>query len=89
MKNWEEYQHYKKRDPIWIKMYHRLLDDYEYGCLRDDSKLLLFSLYLLAAKTGNRIPADLEWIKAKAMIKGNIDLSELKETGFVCVIDGI
>lgn len=83
IRNWEEYQHYKNRDPVWIKLYHRLLDDYEYGCLQDASKLLLFSLYMLAARTGNKIPADLDWIKSKAMIKGKVNLEELEATGFI------
>jgi len=83
IQNWEQYQHYKKRDPVWIKLYHRLLDNYEYGRLQDASKLLLFSLYMLAARTGNKIPADLDWIKSKAMIKGEVTLKELEDAGFI------
>jgi hypothetical protein len=83
VENWNEYQHYKHRDPPWIKLYHRLIDNYEYGCLQDASKLLLFSLYMLAARTNNRIPADPEWIKSKAMMSQEIDLSELIAAGFI------
>ena len=83
IKNWEKFQHYKNRNPPWVKFYHSILDDYEYSCLQDDSKLLLFALYLLAAKTNNMIPNDIEWIQQKTMIKGKIDLKQLKELRFI------
>ena len=35
--NWDQYQHYKDRDPTWIKLYARLLDDYEFATLPDNS----------------------------------------------------
>lgn len=84
--NWHEYQHYKERNPPWIKLHNKILDCYEYGCLQDASKLLLLSLYLLASRTENKIPNDLEWIKAKAMIKGKIDLKPLIENRFIEMI---
>lgn len=85
IKNWEQFQHYKHRDPPWIKLYHSLLDDYEYGCLQDASKLLLMSLYMLASRTNNNIPADPDWIKQKGMLLGNIDLEPLITSGFISV----
>jgi hypothetical protein len=83
IRNWSKYQHYTDRNPPWIKLYHSLLDDYEYSCLQDASKLLLMSLYLLASRTGNKIPADSEWIRQKAMIKTKIDLAPLATAGFI------
>ena len=35
VRNWDEFQHYKDRDPTWIKLYNRLLDDYAFGLLPD------------------------------------------------------
>ena len=83
--NWEKYQHYKHRNPPWIKLYHAILDDYQYGCLQDASKLLLISLFLLASRTGNSIPADKKWIQNKAMIKGEIDFKPLLDAGFITI----
>uniref|UniRef100_A0A6M3LRJ7 Putative replication protein n=1 Tax=viral metagenome TaxID=1070528 RepID=A0A6M3LRJ7_9ZZZZ len=83
VKNWEKYQHYTHRNPPWIKLHNQILDDYEYCCLQDDSKLLLISLFLLASKTDNKIPSDPEWIRSKAMIKGSVDLSELIKSNFI------
>jgi len=87
--NWSEYQHYTNRNPPWIKLHNRILDCYDYGCLQDDSKLLLISLYLLASRTDNKIPSDPEWIKSKAMLKAKINLKPLIESEFIRYIDDV
>jgi hypothetical protein len=83
IKNWEKYQHYANRNPPWIKLYHALLDDYDYGRLSDENKLLYLTFLMLAAKTDNNIPCDVEWIKHKSMIKGKINLDFLLTCGFI------
>jgi hypothetical protein len=83
VKNWEQYQHYKQRNPPWIKLYHSLLDDYNYSCLPDASKLLYVSILLLASRTNNQIPNDLDWIQKKAMLRDTPDLEPLMERGFI------
>ena len=81
--NWEKYQHYKDRNPPWIKLYHSLLDNYEYSCLQDDSKLLLLSFYMLASRKNNKIPYDLEWIKSKLMLSHDVNIDDLVTYGFI------
>lgn len=49
-KNWLEFQHYKDRSPIWIKLHRKLLDDYEYHCLPLASKAIAPFLWLLASE---------------------------------------
>lgn len=49
-KNWAEFQHYKDRSPVWIKLHRRLLDDFEFHCLPDASKALAPLLWLLASE---------------------------------------
>jgi hypothetical protein len=49
-KNWLEFQHYKDRSPIWIKLHRKILDDYEYHCLPVASKALAPLLWLLASE---------------------------------------
>jgi len=86
IKNWDKFQHYSHRNPPWIKLHHTILDDYEYSCLQDASKLLLITLWMLASKTENKIPYDLKWLKTKTMISGKINLKPLIEAGFISVI---
>jgi hypothetical protein len=50
-KNWEEFQHYRDRDPPWIKLHKRLLDDRAFHRLPDASRALAPMLWLLASET--------------------------------------
>jgi len=50
-KNWEEFQHYKDRDPPWIKLHKRLLDDSAFHRLPDASRALAPMLWLLCSET--------------------------------------
>lgn len=63
VKNWAEFQHYKDRNPTWIKLHKSLLDDYEFQCLPVASRALAPMLWLLASeeKTGE-IDGDLRKI---------------------------
>lgn len=83
IRNWAKYQHYKKRNPAWVKLYSSLLDDYEFGCLQDASKLLAILLILLAARTNNRIPNDPTWIQKKLHLEAAPDLDALISCRFI------
>ena len=87
---WDEFQHYKNRDPLWIKLYRSILDQYEYDCLQDDSKLLLFTLWLLAARLSNKIPFDLDWIRKQGCLNNELSMQALDaliNTGFIETVD--
>ena len=84
--NLDKHQHYKDRNPPWIKLYNSLLDNYEYACLHDDSKLLQILFLLLASKKDNKIPYDLDWIQNKLMLKEPVkdsSIKELQDAGFI------
>jgi hypothetical protein len=49
-KNWQQFQHYKDRAPPWIKLHHKLLDDFEYQRLPVASRALAPMLWLLASE---------------------------------------
>ena len=50
-KNWVDHQHYKDRNPPWIKLHRKLLNDRAFMCLPLASKALAPLLWLLAAET--------------------------------------
>ena len=81
--NWDQYQHYKDRDPTWIKLYARLLDDYEFASLPDNTKWHLIGIFLLASKQGNRIPGDPRWVRKKIAARTRVDLESLVAAGFI------
>lgn len=77
-------QHYKDRNPPWIKLYGDLLDNYDFCCLQDASKWLALGLMILASKNGNRIPADPRWIASKlSCTVAKIDLQPLVIAGLI------
>jgi uncharacterized phage protein (TIGR02220 family) len=65
VKNWEEHQHYKDRNPPWIKLHRTLLDDYEFSCLQDASKAHLILIWLFASQKNGRVPDDPKFLKMK------------------------
>ena len=53
IKGWPKFQHFKDRNPIWIKLYRNLLDDINWHELDAESAKTLISLWLLASEDKN------------------------------------
>lgn len=83
VKNWEKHQHYKDRNPPWIKLHKDLLHDYEFTCLQDASKLHLMLIWILASQMENKIPVDGDWLKNTLHTDTEIDLKALSDAGFI------
>jgi hypothetical protein len=92
VKNWDEFQHYKKRRPPWIKLHRSILDDYAFCSLPDASRALAPCIWLVASESDDgtipddpaelafRLRQSVEWIKSavKPLIDG----------GFLECLDG-
>jgi hypothetical protein len=50
-KNWRDFQHYKNRNPPWIRLHRSLLDNRDFHCLPVASKALAPLLWLLASES--------------------------------------
>lgn len=83
VRNFEKFQHYKDRNPPWIRLYNSLLDSYEYACLPDVCKAHLLAIYLLASRSNNRIPADTAWLKSALHATEDVDLIPLINGDFI------
>jgi hypothetical protein len=83
VRNFEQLQHYKDRDPQWIKLYFRMLDDYTFTKLSDTAKWHLVGIFLLASHCGNRIAADAKWVRKKIGARTAVDLAALEAAGFL------
>ena len=84
--NWKVFQHYKQRNPPWIKLYNTPLDDDDFDCLPDDSKLLFFCLLMFASRRDNKINLDFAWLQKKLPIRKKIKqrmLQPLIDVGFI------
>lgn len=85
VKNWEELQHYKDRNPPWIKLHSHLLDDYEFEMLGDAAKGHLLCIMMLASRTKNEMPYDEKWVSKKIGSTSKVDLDALVDAGFLNV----
>lgn len=83
VKNFSKFQHYKERNPPWIKIHRELFHDYEFGRLHDASKLHLMLIWLLASQTDNKFPNCPEYIKEQIHVKEDVDLNLLISKGFL------
>lgn len=88
VKDFGRLQHYKDRNPPWIKLYNSLLDDYAFGCLPDASKWLAIGITLLASRYENQVPADAEWIARRINANTHPDLDALVSAGFIEMYQG-
>ena len=50
IRNWDKLQHFKDRDPIWIKLYRALRQNRRWRLLTGDAAKLYIDLMLLAAE---------------------------------------
>ena len=72
IKNWERLQHYKDRDPPWVKLYRDALTSEVWVLGSDCSRLLQIASTLLAARYNNRIPLNYKLLTRVA----SLDCSE-------------
>jgi hypothetical protein len=52
---WDEFQHYRDRDPIWLKVYTRLLSDEGFRQLTFHQRGVLLSLWVEYARSGRQL----------------------------------
>lgn len=69
---WSEFQHYKDRDPPWIKLYRDILTTESWVLGTDTSRLVQVASMLLAVRYKNRIPLNWSLLKKVA----SLDCSE-------------
>lgn len=84
IKNWEEFQHYKDRNPPWIKLHRALLDNYEFCSLEDAQKAHLMLIWIHASQNDGMVPNDSRFLERKLSCSG-LDLSVFIEAGFLTV----
>lgn len=84
---WEVYQHYKHRNPPWIKLHRDLLTSRTWVSLNDSGRVLAVACMLLAAQTGNKIPIDEKYLRRVAYLEGALDLEPLLKCGFIEMIE--
>lgn len=75
-KNWSDFQHYKDRDPSWIKLHKRLLDDFDFHSLPLASRALAPMLWLLCSEAKDGV---FEGTEQKASFRLHMTVGELND----------
>jgi hypothetical protein len=83
IRNFERFQHYKDRNPPWIRLYGGLWRDRAFFRLPDAIKAHLIGLFALAARLDNRIPDDPQWLAHELCASEPIDFAALLASGFL------
>lgn len=83
IRNWAKFQHYKERNPPWIKLHAEIFASEDWVTLADDSKLLAIVCMIVAAKHDGCVPDNPEYIKRVAYLKKVPNLKPLIDCGFL------
>lgn len=90
--NWEKFQHYKDRRPIWIKLLIEIIEEFDangepkkFFVLPDSAKLSFVLLACLRANYNGKIPYPSDkWLRKRLGIK-KLMLQPLVDTGFITI----
>lgn len=81
---WWEFQHYKDRDPVWIKAYVRLLDDEDYLALPPGTRSVLHGIWLAYASSDGRLTLDTRSLSSRLRMRvTSQQLKALVRAGFI------
>ena len=86
VKEWDTYQHYKDRNPPWIKLHFALLTSRTWVTLDDASRVLAVAIMLLASRTDGEVDASeagLAYLQRLAYLNSPPDLKPLIDNGFL------
>lgn len=76
VKGWDKFQHYRDRNPPWVKLHKQFLDDFDFHSLPVASRALAPMLWLLASEHDNPKAGAIEWADSKIAFRLHMQLSE-------------
>lgn len=82
IRNWHKFQHYKDRNPPWIKLHYELLSSVDWVMATDETKLLMIVCMLLGSRNDGCVPCNPEYIQKFGNLKDKPNLATLCDTGF-------
>ena len=88
VKNWTKFQHYKKRNPPWIKVHVDILISEDWVMTPDPLKGVLIAIMVVASKHDGYIPNNPEYIKRVANLDKLPNLQHFIEQGFLIIENG-
>lgn len=83
VKNWRKFQHYKHRNPPWIKLHREIFTSQDWVMLDDASKLLAIVCMVEAGKLDGMVPSEPAYLQRIAYLQRLPNLKPLIECGFL------
>lgn len=86
IKNWREFQHYKDRNPPWIKLHWSILASEDWVSGDDRTRVLAIACLLLASRTDGEIDLSergIRYIQRVAYLNSRPDFKPLIDSGFL------
>lgn len=80
---WEKFQHYKDRNPPWIKLHRVILTSYRFARLPDVSKAHFYGLLLLASENNGLFPSDPDFLAEALHATEPVSLGPLVSAGLI------
>lgn len=94
IKKWSSYQSYKDRNPPWVRLHKKTLDDYQFQKMTSESRALLPMLWLLAAEDEDprsgliRLgPEEIAYRLRRDPLVVKTALDEIVRAGFITRVD--
>lgn len=84
---WRDYQHYKDRDPPWIKLHFSILSSPTWVMLDDASRTLAIACMLIASRNHGKVPANPDYLRRVAYLKA-ANFKPLIDIGFLVCDSG-
>src|SRR6266498_1046942 len=84
VRNWRDFQHYKERDPTWIKVYARLMHDDNYLSLTGHQRAVLLGLWLEYASSDGQLLLNTRSLSSRLQLRvSSRQLEALNHAGFI------
>lgn len=83
IRNWRTFQHYRDRNPPWIKLHCEILSSEDWVSLDDDGKLLAIACMVIAAKNDGEVPNNPDYVKRVAYLEQYPNFGPLVLCGFL------
>ena len=81
--NWGEYQHYKHRNPPWVRLYFDMLGSETWVASDDATRCLMVACILVASRNDGCVPSDPAYIRKMAYLNSPPDFKPLILNGFL------
>lgn len=86
--NFEQQQHYKFRNPPWIKLHKKQFKSREFLALSLECQAIFTHLQILASEFSNQIPLEPEWLKRKLGTTRRLNLQPLLKAKLITISNG-